>query len=47
MPFVTAENGRIVLKDQRYATSLRRSAGRTIGSYDPFTVVLSPEPNEP
>lgn len=44
MPFVSVENGRVVLKDQRYATSLRRSAGRTVGSYDPFTVELSPEP---
>ncbi|MFC7537384.1 metal-dependent hydrolase [Sphingomonas sp. GCM10030256] len=44
MPYVTAEEGRFVLKDQRFASSLRRSAGRTVGEYDPFTVPLSPEP---
>lgn len=44
MPYVTTENGRFVLKDQRFSTELRRSAGRTIASYDPFTVVLSPAP---
>jgi inner membrane protein len=41
MPFVTEENGRILLKDQRFASSLRNSAGRAIGSYDPFTVDLT------
>lgn len=44
MPFVTEENGRTLLKDQRFASSLRQAAGRTVGEYDPFTVVLSPEP---
>lgn len=42
MPFVAEEDGRIVLKDQRFSSSLRRSAGRTIGEYDPFTVPLEP-----
>lgn len=42
MPYVGEENGEIVLKDQRFASSLRRSAGRTVAEYDPFTVVLGP-----
>lgn len=45
MPYVVEENGRTVLKDQRFSSSLRQSAGRTVGEYDPFTVVLSPEPS--
>lgn len=44
MPFVTEEDGRILLKDQRFSSSLRQAAGRTVGEYDPFTVVLWPEP---
>lgn len=44
MPFVTNENGRILLKDQRFASSLRQASGRVVGEYDPFTVVLSSEP---
>ena len=44
MPFVAEEDGRTILKDQRFSSSLRQSAGRTVGEYDPFTVVLSPAP---
>jgi inner membrane protein len=44
MPMVVEENGQVVLKDQRFSSTLRQAAGRTVGEYDPFTVVLSPEP---
>ena len=44
MPFVAEEGGRVLLKDQRFASSLRQLGGRTVGSYDPFTVVLSAPP---
>lgn len=44
MPFVREENGEWVLRDQRFSSSLRRSAGRAVGGYDPFTVPLSQKP---
>jgi inner membrane protein len=44
MPFVAEEGGRVLLKDQRFASSLRAAAGTTVAAYDPFTVELTKPP---